>query len=132
MKTFVVVLAILTGSLQTVTYTNCCQGTLCSQKDNCPTCPESRDSHADDCCGKGAAPRTSDPGCVHLEPSFEVDSGIIPQYDFHAAAWIELVACEPLFASSVDDHGREAVDAPDPASHGETPPLYLRHHAFII
>ena len=132
MKIVVVTLAILTGSLQTVTYTNCCQGILCPQKDNCPTCPEGRETGADDCCGKGVATKTGDPGCVHLEPSFEVDCGIIAQHDFLAAAWVELFVSLPLFASSPDVNSNGEVRALDSPGRVEPLPLYLRHHAFII
>jgi hypothetical protein len=131
MKNLLLVLALWLGAAQTVTFTNCCHGTLCSQKDSCPACPENKAPGSDDCCGQGMPARAGDSGCVHLEPSFEVDSGITPDHDFLACAWVELLATADLLGqpetTPLISAGFEEQSSP-----GSPPPLYLRHHALLI
>lgn len=77
---------------QTVTFSNCCQGMLCPQKDACPPCDEGSRTGglknssvtltADrDCCGeRGSEPSDSGHGstCFHLEPSGDVEQAPLP------------------------------------------------------
>ena len=80
MKLTAALLAMLMTGSQTVSFTNCCRGPLCDQKDDCPPCrekgPEGRTP--DDCCGDEAPRDTNRSGCVHLEPSSDVDSAALP------------------------------------------------------
>jgi hypothetical protein len=131
MKHLLLGLALWIGAVQTVSFTNCCQGSFCSQKDNCPACPENGSHGPDDCCGTGIPPKAGEPGCVHLEPSLEVDSGIMPHLDFLVAAWIVFIAQSEL---PVHVHLPEATlrtsrgDSPPESP----PPLYLRNLALLI
>ena len=131
MKRLLVGLALWVGSTQTVTFTNCCQGSLCSRKDNCPACPESGSHGQDDCCGTGASPNPGDPGCVHLEPSYEVDSSAPAHLDFMTSAWVELISPAEFLIPS--DLSQNMAPAPQGESPPDTPPrLYLRHLALLI
>ena len=131
MKHLLLGLTLWMGAAQTVSFTNCCQGTLCSQKDNCPACPENKAPGSDDCCGKGTQPKAGEGGCVHLEPSFEVDSGITAAHDFLAVAWIDFIT-QVVGSSHLE--GTEAtlrvsrVESPPE----NPPPLYLRNLALLI
>jgi hypothetical protein len=130
MKHLLLGLALWMGAAQTVSFTNCCQGTLCSQKDNCPACPESKTPGSDDCCGKGTQPKAGEGGCVHLEPSVEVDSGIMPDHDFLAAAWVEWVTQSISALHGEDSEATLLTSAESPPE--ALPPLYLRNLALLI
>ena len=79
MKTAVVLAGLWVAAAQTVSYSNCCRGTLCSEKQDCPPCgSQSQDGRA--CCDQDAAfaedsKPVSETPCVHLEPSTDVLSG---------------------------------------------------------
>jgi hypothetical protein len=130
MKVAAIVLGLFLGWTQTISFTNCCQGSFCPQKDNCPACPENKASGSDDCCGKGIPPKAGDPGCVHLEPSVEVDSGITPDHDFLAAAWVELVTQSIYLLHGEGSEGTLLTSAESPPE--DLPPLYLRNLALLI
>lgn len=79
MKAGIVLVVLWLAASQTVSYSNCCKGSLCSDKQDCPPCgseSESEDGRA--CCDQDAASAEDSTGsetpCVHLEPSSDVVS----------------------------------------------------------
>ena len=100
MNVAAIVLAITLSFTQTVTFSNCCQGMLCPQKDACPPCPEgdrSEKNHTSgqalatdrDCCGeRNSVPTDPSHGstCFHLEPSTDVEQA--PALEIATAAAI--------------------------------------------
>ena len=131
MKSMALLLGLFVGLTQAVTFSNCCQGTFCSQKDNCPPCPKDGDPTQDDCCGQGLSSRTGDPGCVHPEPTSELEAGVNLQLSVDHVAWLVMVA-----SGSSARHGNQSfspdLESVDPRPSEGPPDLYLRHHAILI
>lgn len=131
MKSMALLLGLFVGLTQAVTFSNCCQGTFCSQKDNCPPCPKKGDQTQDDCCGQGPLSRTSNPGCVHLEPSSELEAGTNLHISIDHVAWVVTVE-----SGSSAQHGDESfspdLESVDRRSSEGPPELYLRYHAILI
>ena len=130
MKAGIVLVALWLAAAQTVSYSNCCKGSLCSEKQDCPPCgSESEDGRA--CCDQDADPSEnsnsrSETPCVHLEPSSDVlnEVGVLNIEEFSTAILEELSdtgsyanACVlPAFAPGMDPPSRR------PKSHT---PLYI-------
>ena len=75
MKIFTLAAVLWLGASQTVSFSNCCRGAFCSQKDGCPPCGSTSEAGRSCCDGEGEGiPASSHPdvACVHVEPSSEV------------------------------------------------------------
>ncbi len=137
MKVFSLLALLWLGTTQTVSFSNCCQGIFCSQKDNCPPCGgESKDGRA--CCeSEGSdsnAPRQNEEQvpCIHIEPSSDlVQESFSSTVDAPAVALLPGVPePEPLFEAPCF---RFLVEGADPPARPEgSTPLYLLNRTLLI
>ena len=120
------------ATAQTVWYSNCCQGLLCGQKDDCPPCG----THSDDgrsCCEEGeATPQSEDASsCVHLEPSSEVLIEDVAPAALDVVA-LELLADVFVASSSGSAPVRPPCGSDPPRPRDPDLPLFLRDQALLI
>lgn len=132
---------------QTISFTNCCQGILCPEKDACPPCDNNAVgpstlvenngvSSAEDCCGQKSplsSKSSQKPNCVHLEPSSDVECGSALANDGPAVIANEMLDHPVDFRRGVDAHSwitREARALIPPKL--SPAPLYLAHQAILI
>lgn len=130
MKAFALLALLWLGTTQTVSFSNCCQGIFCAQKDDCPPCGgESEEGRV--CCESEGREEEPAP-CVHIEPSTDlVQEEVAPNVDAPAIALLPCAA-EPLPAFE-PLHVRCFAEGADPPARPEGPtPLYLLNRALLI
>lgn len=137
MKAAIVLSCLWLGASQTVSFSNCCKGVFCSQKDNCPPCGSESEAGQACCEADAAGPDESGgdqakPPCVHVEPAsdFVQDDGSL-KLDTPAAS-ATFVDVE-LPADAVESRGHVFAPGVDPPRRPEAQiPLYLLDSILLI
>lgn len=130
MKVFPLLALLWLGTTQAVSFSNCCQGIFCSQKDNCPPCGGASDEGRTCCESEG---RDEEPvPCVHIEPSTDlVQEDISASVDAPAVLLLPGVPePDPLFEALPVRCFTEGADPPA-RPEGSTP-LYLLNRTLLI
>jgi hypothetical protein len=132
MKTSALVLALLTGTVQTVGWVECCCVLICKHRnDPCSDCKKKQQAPvAADCCKKShpSAPASvPEKRCAHVEPSSEVvvQAAALPSVDLDLVLDLPLlpvVQAPPEFAGAL---------APSCEIRG-SPPLHLLCSVLLI
>lgn len=131
MKTLALALTLVTATVQTVGWVECCCVLICKHRnDPCSDCKEKQEEPAAvaDCCEKshdqGPAPEKR---CAHVEPSSEVvaHAAALPSVD------LDLILDLPLVPMVQVPPAADAAIAPSAGIRG-SPPLYLRNSVLLI
>lgn len=128
MKTGTLVLALLTATVQTVGWVECCCILICKHRnDPCSDCKEKQETPiVADCCDKSHEAPARERRCAHIEPQSDVDSTTtaLPAVD------LDLVLDLPgdRFEPAQND-----VPAPTPSNGIRgSPPLHLLYSVLLI
>jgi len=115
---------------QTVSFSNCCRGTFCSQKDDCPPCGSAPEDGRG-CCEDEGEGRASDTPCIHLEPSMDVvEEASSPRGEAPApSGFLDPGGLNPALHEAP---AHRASQGGDPPLRPERPPLYLLDRSLRI
>ncbi|HVR86503.1 MAG TPA: hypothetical protein VMU54_19425 [Planctomycetota bacterium] len=144
MKSAVVALILGFGTVQTVSFVQCCCGPLCSTpgelcknhdhqargEKSCTSCQSQEDEHTDKCdtqSGKEVPGKTS--RCTHVAPSSDLDR---VQADPLVGASLEVAMVPAPLAVQIADPSLIALAEVVPRAGPEPRPLYLLHSALLI
>ncbi len=116
---------------QTVSFSNCCRGAFCSQKDDCPPCGSASEDGRS-CCEDEGEDRAPGTPCIHLEPSMDVvDEPASPPVEAPAPSGFP--APNALSPALDEAHAHRASQGADPPLRpADSPSLYLLGRALRI
>lgn len=131
MKTSALVLALLTATVQTVGWVECCCVLICKHRnDPCSDCKEKKQAQEPvaDCCKKSHHQEPApEKRCSHVEPSSEVvvHAAVLPSVDLDLVLELPLV---PVLQAPPQAAGALAPSAEIRGS----PPLHLLNSVLLI
>ena len=132
MKALALGLAVSLAAAHTVSFSDCCRGVLCSQKDDCPPCGTS--SAGDGCCDPaagttGVEDEEDGKPCAHVEPSTEIAS---IEVDGHPDSPTLVLRLDSSATATAPGVALREPAADPPFRSRERSPLYLLDRTFRI
>lgn len=131
MRSFALALTLLTATVQTVGWVECCCVLICKHRnDPCSDCKEkqAQQEAVAECCQKSHHQEPApEKRCSHVEPSSEVvvHAAVLPSVD------LDLVLDLPLVPVMQAPPSADAALAPSAEIRG-SPPLHLLYSVFLI